>query len=179
LVKNRRYIEEKKMANLSVESQEVERIGFLDNSYENQGSVTDSSSFNSTGKGKSVATAVLPSIKSLRQEQFDKFLVQAIDEAITSLGEPVKNTIYQHLADDFGITKDDIPQQIAEFSDIIHKIFGLGATRLEIKFMKNLNSRIKADVDWPGFECSSSKWIEMEISFEEFVIKMRKCCEMQ
>jgi hypothetical protein len=33
--------------------------------------------------------------ESSRQEQFDVFLVEAIDEALTSLGEPVKNALYQ------------------------------------------------------------------------------------
>ena len=120
-----------------------------------------------------IETCAERNAKSFREEQFDEFLVQAIDEAIISLGEPVKNTLYQHLEEDFDMSKNDIPKRIVEFSEIIHKIFGLGASRLEIKFMKNLCTRIQADTKWPEHECLS-KWIVMEISFDEYIDKMRK-----
>lgn len=109
-----------------------------------------------------------------RHEQFDDFLVQAINEVLTSLGEPVKNTLYQHLEVDFNITKNEIPNKIAEFCKIIHKIFGLGASRLERKFMQNLNSKVQANVECPECEWSLSKWIVMETSFEENINNIRK-----
>jgi hypothetical protein len=124
------------------------------------------------------ATSVTPSNNS-RQEQFDEFLIQAVDEALSTLGEPVKNTFYQHLENDFCIPRNEIPKKIGEFSHIIHKIFGLCANRLEIKFMKNLNSRIKLDVKWPGYEYPLSKWIVLEVSFEEYISKMRQSYETQ
>ena len=123
--------------------------------------------------------AIATSSKSLRQEQFDKFLVQAIDEALVSLGEPVKNTFYQHLTDDFGITKDDIPNKLGEFCNIIHKIFGLGASRLEMKFMRNLSARAKTSDNWPEYEWPLAKWIVMEVSFEEFIHKVRSGYESE
>ena len=42
----------------------------------------------------------------LRAAQFDGYLLDAIDKALSSLGEPVKNTLYQHLEVDFGISKE-------------------------------------------------------------------------
>jgi len=108
------------------------------------------------------------------QEKFDEFLVEAIDEAITSLGEPVNNTLYFHLDNDFKINKDTIPEHISEFSDIIHKIFGLGASRLEVKSLKNLYSKIHMNIQGHEFECSVSKWIEMYLSFERCVNNVRK-----
>ena len=127
---------------------------------------------------KGVAASATSS-KSFRQEQFDKFLVQAIDEALVSLGEPVKNTFYQHLTDDFGITKDDIPNKLGEFCNIIHKIFGLGASRLEMKFMRNLSSLAKTSDNWPEYEWPLAKWIVMEVSFEEFIHKVRSGYEAE
>lgn len=109
-----------------------------------------------------------------QKEKFDTLLVEAIDEAITSLGEPVKNTLYFHLDNDFKITKETIPEHINEFSNVIHKIFGLGASRLEVKSLKNLYSKIQTDSQWPEFDYSLTKWIEMEISFDEFVNNIRK-----
>jgi hypothetical protein len=108
------------------------------------------------------------------QEKFDQFLIEAIDEALSSLGEPVKNAVYQHLQSDFSIEKDKIPIQIEEFSNIIHKIFGLGASRLEIKFMKNLNSKIEINIKMTEYEWPLSKWIIADLSFTDYVLDARK-----
>ena len=108
------------------------------------------------------------------QREFDGFLIEAIDESLTSLGEPVKNAVFQHLQNDFGIEKKKIPSQIEKFSDIIHKIFGLGACRLEIKFMKNLNSKLEVSIQWPEYEWPLSKWILTDMSFVEYVHHIRK-----
>ena len=83
------------------------------------------------------------------QKKFNEYLIEAVDEALTSLGEPVKNTVYFQLENNFNIPKNEIPDQIDEFTNILHKIFGLGASRLEIKFMKNLYSKIKINVETP------------------------------
>ena len=112
--------------------------------------------------------------ESSRQGQFNDFLVQAIDEVLTSLGEPVKNAFYQHLEEDFNIPKNEIPKNITEFCNIIHKIFGLGACRLERKFMQNLNLKVQANVECPECERSLSQWIVMETSFEDSVSKIRQ-----
>lgn len=126
-----------------------------------------------------VTISVLPDKKNPLQEKFDEFLIEAIDEALSSLGEPVKNTVYHHLENDFNIPKNEIPQKLGEFSHIIRKIFGIGASRLEIKFMKNLNSKVKANVQVPEYEWPISKWIVMEMSFEEYVNNIRKDYETQ
>jgi hypothetical protein len=114
------------------------------------------------------------------QRKFDGFLIEAIDEALSSLGEPVKNTVYLHLQNDFNIEKNEIPKQIDEFLDIMHKIFGLGASRLEIKFMQNLHSKIKVSIELTECEWPLSKWIVDDISFTEYVNSMRKkYCNLQ
>ncbi len=118
--------------------------------------------------------------KILAQRRFDEYLVAAIDQALTSLGAPVKNTVYFQLENNFNIPKNDIPNQIDRFSDIIHKIFGLGASRFEIKFIKNLHSKINVNVELPEYEWSLSKWIINDLSFKEYVENARKnYCNMQ
>ena len=124
-------------------------------------------------------TDILSDKASNRKEKFDKLLVEAIDEAITSLGEPVKNTFYYRLENDLNIPKNEIPQKLEEFAHIIHKIFGIGASRLEIMFMKNLNSRVKANVQIPEIEWPVSKWIVMEMSFIDYVDNLRKDYELK
>jgi hypothetical protein len=101
-------------------------------------------------------------------------LIQSIDEALTSLGEPVKNTIYFQLENNFNIPKKEIPDQIEEFTNIMHKIFGLGASRLEIRFMNKLNSKIKVSVETKRVEWPLSKWIVDDMSFTEYVQRIRE-----
>jgi hypothetical protein len=111
---------------------------------------------------------------NLRKEQFNKYLIEAIEETLTSLGEPVKNALYFNLESNFGISKEDIPLKISDFSSILHKLFGLGASRLEVKFMKNLNDKIQADIEWPEYQWPLSKWAIVDLSFEEYIFKIRE-----
>ena len=108
------------------------------------------------------------------QKEFNDYLIEAVDEALTSLGEPVKNTVYFQLENNFNIPKNEIPDQIDEFTNIMHKIFGLGASRLEIKFMKNLYSKIKVNAETNGCEWPLSKWIEEDMSFTDYVQRTRE-----
>jgi hypothetical protein len=79
------------------------------------------------------------------QLKIDQLLVKAIDEVLCSLGEPVKNQVYILLEKDFSITKNNLPQQITEFSKLIHRLFGVHAHLIEIKCMKIFYSKMKND----------------------------------
>ena len=114
------------------------------------------------------------SAASFSQKKFNECLIQAVDEALTSLGEPVKNTIYFQLESNFNIKKSEIPDQIEEFTNIIHKIFGLGASRLEIKFMKNLHSKIKVSIEINGCDWPLTKWIVEDMSFTDYIKRTRE-----
>lgn len=105
---------------------------------------------------------------------FDDLLLEAIDEAFSSLGESVKVAIYFHLENTFGITKNDIPSRIADFSDALEKIFGAGARHLEILFMKNLHPKIAVSCKRPAYKYPLSKWIVPEVTFQEYVQFMRQ-----
>ena len=125
-------------ANSEIQSIEEERICL---SLENEIEVELSQHSSNLGKQKNKI--------NLLNERFNKYLIEAIDETLTSLGEPVKSALYRNLESNFGISKIDIPRKICDFSVILHKLFGLGASRLELKFMKNLNKKIQADIKWP------------------------------
>jgi hypothetical protein len=107
--------------------------------------------------------------KSLAEARFDEFLAEAIDETLQSLGTAVVNAFYAHLENDFRIRKNDIPNKIEDFSFVVHKVFGLGACRLEVKFMKNLQSKIHIDIEWPECEWPLSKWIITDMSFADYI----------
>lgn len=121
-----------------------------------------------------VTIGVLPTEKGGYEGEFDDILLETIDETLSSLGEPVKNAVYFHLQTNFCINKDEIPKKINEFSDIIQKIFGSGAGRLEIKLMKTLHSKINVSVKWPEYEAPISKWLVMDMTFIEYVNSMRQ-----
>ncbi len=69
--------------------------------------------------------------------RFRKLLLEAVDEALSSLGDSVKQAIYFHLEKTFEIKKQEIPDRIEEFTKAIEEIFGLGAKLLEIRIMES------------------------------------------
>lgn len=121
-----------------------------------------------------VTIGALPIETDEDEEEFDNILLQTIDETLSSLGELVKNAVYFHLQNNFKMNKNEIPQKINEFSDIIQKIFGYGAGMLEIKFMKTLHSKINVSMKWPEYEAPLSKWLVMDMTFIEYVNSMRQ-----
>jgi hypothetical protein len=73
---------------------------------------------------------------------FDNCLLCAIDEALNSLGESAKQSIYFYIENKFKVPRDKIPEKLAEFQGGLEKIFGAGSQFIEIQIMKNLHSRI-------------------------------------
>lgn len=76
------------------------------------------------------------------KRDFEKLLLEAVDEGLSSLGEPSKQAIYFHLERGFNIKKQEIPYRVEAFVKAIEKIFGLGANFLEILIMKRLYEKI-------------------------------------
>lgn len=73
---------------------------------------------------------------------FEKILLEAVDEGLSSLGDSPKYAVYFYLKKEFKLDKRDIPQKIEEFTDAIERIFGLGAKFLEILIMKRLYEKV-------------------------------------
>jgi len=112
--------------------------------------------------------------KQQRRKNFDEILLDAIDEALFSLGENVKITVYFQLENLFKIKRHEIPNNLSDFSDALEKLFGLGARQIEIMFIKNLHNKIKITCKWPTYEWPLSKWIVPEMTFQEYVQLMRQ-----
>jgi hypothetical protein len=77
-----------------------------------------------------------------KTSEFNKLLVSAIDEALNSLGESVKQSIYFHIENKFNVARNEIPENLKDFQGGLEKIFGTGARFIEILIMKNLHSKI-------------------------------------
>lgn len=73
---------------------------------------------------------------------FEKLLLEAVDEALSSLCGSSREVIYSQLEKAFRIARRDIPYKIEEFVDAIEKILGFGAKILEIQIMGQLNEKV-------------------------------------
>jgi len=84
----------------------------------------------------------------LPKRDFNKLLLEAVDEGLSSLGESAKQAIYFHLEKRFNVKKQKIPFKIEAFADGIEKIFGVGANFLEILIIKRLYEKIGWVFEW-------------------------------
>lgn len=84
----------------------------------------------------------------MTKKDFDKLLLESVDEALASLGESVRQAIYFHLEKKFNIAKKDIPHRLKDFADGLEKIFGIGAQFLEILIMKKLYEKVGKPLNW-------------------------------
>jgi|SRR5208282_2678272 len=95
---------------------------------------------------------------------FYKVLLEAVEEAFSSLGEPVAEKIFCTLEKSFGLKRSEIPFRIEAFSDALEKIFGLGAMLLEILVIKQLHKKAAIEFKW-----EAPQWVVQELTFREYV----------
>lgn len=86
------------------------------------------------------------------KERFDKILIEAVDEGLSSLGESSKRAIYFHLKESFDVEIEEIPCKVEVFTNAIEKIFGVGADYLEILIMKRLRKKIEGVLQSDAFK---------------------------
>lgn len=87
-----------------------------------------------------------------RCREFDKILQSAIDEALISLGESVRQAIYFHIESKFNVPRDNVPENLEEFQLGLEKIFGAGARFIEILIMKNLHSKMGLNLEMDNLQ---------------------------
>ena len=104
-----------------------------------------------------------------KSKKFEFILLEATDEALSTLGESVKKAIYFHLETTYKMKRTQIPQDIDGFSETLEKMFGLGARHIEILIMKQLYPKIQITCNWQGPE-----FILPNLSFKEYIELMRK-----
>ena len=107
--------------------------------------------------------------KSISANDFNDILLEAIDEAFCCLGETVKTAIYFHLEKEFGITRQEIPDRLEDFSSSLEKQFGIGARLLETTFMHHLNVKLKKAQNGSG-----SDLLSPEFTFQEYVLLKKR-----
>jgi hypothetical protein len=86
----------------------------------------------------------------LSESDFEKLLLEAIDEGLASLGDSSKQAIYFHLEKSFDIKKNEIPRKVEPFKDALERIFGRGANFIETLIIKRLSEKVEADSEAQG-----------------------------
>ncbi len=104
----------------------------------------------------------------MARKNFDKLLIEAVDDALSSLGESAKLAIYFHIEDKFKIPKEKIPNHVKEFAEGLEKIFSSGAKFIEILIMKKLYERIGEPLEWDQ---------SRELTFAGYVEVARRCLQ--
>jgi len=77
-----------------------------------------------------------------KSKEFDKLLLNSIDEALLSLGESARQSIYFHIEKNFKLRREEFPKNLDSFQLSLERIFGIGSRFIEILIMKNLYTKI-------------------------------------
>jgi nucleoside-diphosphate-sugar epimerase len=95
-----------------------------------------------------------------RKGNFEKLLIEAVDNVFSSLGDSCKQGLYFHLKGSYNISKQEIPYRIRDFADALEEIFGQGARLIEIGIMKAFYARAQ------NLKCFP---MEEDLSFTNYV----------
>jgi len=77
-----------------------------------------------------------------KTEAFNRLLLGSIDEALFSLGESSRKSIYFHVEHNFELPRNEIPKNLGRFQSALEKIFGVSCRLIEILIMKSLYGKI-------------------------------------
>jgi len=100
----------------------------------------------------------------LSKRSFEELLLEAVDEALFSVGESLRRETYLQLEESFNVKKQEIPYKTEAFAKAIEQIFGSDVVDLEILILNRLYEKVGA-----AFERDKST----EFSFTEYVNRAR------
>ncbi|MBS7615610.1 hypothetical protein KEJ45_00190 [Candidatus Bathyarchaeota archaeon] len=81
-------------------------------------------------------------------KDFQKTLLEAIQEGLSSLGDSPKQAILFHLENTFKIKLEEIPTKPAQFQKALETLFGPGAPYLEQLILEKLYNKL--DLNFNG-----------------------------
>ena len=91
----------------------------------------------------------------MSQNNFNKIILAAVEDGLSSLGDSPKQVIIFHLETSFHIKKEQIPENLTEFTKALEGIFGPGASYLEKLILKHLYGKLSLK-----FEEKSGNFLE-------------------
>jgi len=81
--------------------------------------------------------------RNSKKEEFNRILLEAIDETLDVLGESVKKTLLYYLKRDYSIEEKEIPKNFENFISTLRDIFGeAGTAFLERRIVEALYRRL-------------------------------------
>jgi len=83
----------------------------------------------------------------LSQNNLNEIILAAVEDGLSSLGDSPKQAIIFHLETSFNIKKEQIPENLTEFTKALEKIFGPGASYLEKLIVKNLSEKLGLELE--------------------------------
>jgi hypothetical protein len=99
----------------------------------------------------------------LTDKDFQNLFLEAVDGALSSLGDSARQAIYFYLETRFKVPRGEIPSRLEDFENGLEKIFGAGTKFLEILIMKRLYETMEP-------RRRSMKWEEgKEFKFVDYV----------
>jgi hypothetical protein len=104
----------------------------------------------------------------MAMSDFEKLLLEAVDEGLASIGESSKQAIYFHLEKSFNIKKQEIPHKTEAFILAVERIFGAGASFLESLILKGLYEKTELKGKEDSFK---------GLTFTEVVAAMKRTME--
>lgn len=99
---------------------------------------------------------------------FEKILLEAVDEGLAAMGESSKQAVYYHLEKGFDLKREKIPRKIEAFILAIEKLFGMGASFLEKLILKGLYEKTGLKSEENSFK---------NLTFVETVAAVKKTLE--
>jgi hypothetical protein len=100
----------------------------------------------------------------LDTEIFGEVFLDAIDSALSMLGNCAKNAVYESLESNYDICKERIPHEVEAFANALEEIFGQAAQLIEIRIMRVLHQKV------PSFNFSFDDYA---FSFVGYVERLR------
>jgi hypothetical protein len=92
----------------------------------------------------------------LTPKEFQKIILEAVEEGLASLGESPKQAIFFHLENAFKLQVNDIPQKLEEFKKALEKIFGPGASYLERLILERLCRKLNLKLEMENLDLPKS-----------------------
>jgi hypothetical protein len=100
-----------------------------------------------------------------KTKDFDLILLNSVDEALLSLGEKARKSIYVYLEKNYHLTQGKIPQNLDTFQQALERVFGIGAELIEILIMKNLCAKMG---------CRLNSAVNKQLEFVKYVETARR-----
>ncbi len=73
---------------------------------------------------------------------FDKLLLEAVDEGLAVLGETTRQTFYYQLESSRSVSRDEIPDKLDNFVAFLKGTFGVGGRVIKRIIVKRLYSKV-------------------------------------